>query len=74
MIQFFVSVYEIIRIYFSFSLSNMTTSAMLTTTMKMEPPIEVETVKPTSQYDYETATFELILPIIFGVFVCLTLG
>ena len=47
---------------------------MLTTTMKMEPPIEVETVKPTSQYDYETATFELILPIIFGVFVCLTLG
>ena len=36
--------------------------------------VAVETAVPTSPYDYNTATFEIILPAIFGIFISLTLG
>ena len=43
---------------------------MMTTAAPMDM---VETAAPTSPYDYDTATFEIILPVIFGMFISLTL-
>ena len=55
-------------------------TSLLTQTMTMttaSPDVDVEVQMMTEvapSYDYETATFEIILPAIFGIFISLTLG
>ena len=54
-----------------FEITSMVMMPMLTTAASVVA--EETMVKPSSQYDYATATFEIILPVIFGIFISLTM-